>query len=57
MQITTNGRVSRAMGLANDSTVLDEGVYERCLNNRKAQLPGCSGEPFKASLLVTCAFI
>ena len=36
MQITTNGRVSRAMGLANDSTVLDEGVYERCRNNHNA---------------------
>lgn len=55
MQIT--GRMSRAMGLANDSIVLDEGDYEICGNNHNAQFPGCSAEQFKDSLLAVCAFI
>lgn len=49
--------MSRAMGLANDSIVLDEGDYESCGNNHNAQFPGCSGKQFKASLLAICAFI
>lgn len=36
MQVTTNGRVSSAVGLANDSTVLDERDYESCCNNHNA---------------------
>lgn len=45
------------MGLANGSIVLDEGDHESWVNIHNAQFPGCSGEQFKASLLVMCAFI
>ena len=54
MQIT--GRMSRAMGLANDSIVLDEGDYEICGNNHNAQFPGCSAEQFKDSLFSSVCF-